>query len=283
MSEIRDQVIVVTGANSGVGFAASLRFAAAGARVVMVCRDEARGKEARAQILAEHPEAVLDLEIADLADRTSVEALGARLHERGPLDVLVNNAGVARMELELTEAGLERTMATNHLGHFVLTRRLTDRLVESGGRIVNVSSEGHRRGDLRRTALLDIFRGRVDYNGFQAYCDSKLANVLFTFELDRRFGDRGVSAVALHPGVLSTRIWNKDRSFGLWVARLLKPFMGRPDVGGDAVFRLVADPGGAALSGGYFKVREQVPAADQAYDDRLAAELWDVSEELAGA
>lgn len=281
MPALPESTIIVTGANSGVGFAASRRFAAAGARVVMVCRDETRGREARDAIRGEYPDARVVLEVGDLAELHSARALADRLHGLGGVDVLVNNAGVARMELELTGDGLERTMATNHLGHFVVTVRLLPRLLEAGGRVVNVSSEGHRRGDLRRAPLRDIFRGRIDYNGFQAYCDSKLANVLFTMELHRRYGADGITAVAMHPGVLSTRIWDKDSSFGMWLARLAKPFMGKPDIGGEAVFRLVVDPAVNALSGVYFKVGEQVDPAEQALDEQLAAELWRTSEALA--
>jgi NAD(P)-dependent dehydrogenase (short-subunit alcohol dehydrogenase family) len=247
----------------------------------MVCRDEERGRQARDALRREAPEARVVLELADLSDLASARALGDRLHALGGVDVLVNNAGVARMELELTADGLERTMATNHLGHFVITLGLLDRLRAAGGRVINVSSEGHRRGDLRRAPLRDVFRGRIAYNGFQAYCDSKLANVLFTMELDRRYAEDGLSAVALHPGVLSTRIWNKDRNWQLWLARLFKPLMGSPEIGGDAVFRLVADPEAGRASGVYFKVREQVRAAEQAYDERLAGELWEASEALA--
>jgi len=276
----QEQTVVITGANSGVGFEASRRFAAAGAQVVMVCRDPERGSAARDAIRREHADARLVLEIADLASLSSARALGDRLHESGRIDVLVNNAGVARMELEFTEDGFERTFATNHLGHFALTARVLERLQASGGRIINVSSEGHRRGDLKRSSLGDIVRGRIGYNGFQAYCDSKLANVLFAFELDRRCAEQGITAVALHPGVLSTRIWNKDSSVGLWFARLLKPFMSRPGVGGDAVHRLAADPTVATLSGVYFNVREQVEAAEQAFDEALARELWELSEQL---
>jgi len=275
-----DQTVVITGANSGVGFEAARRFAADGAHVVMVCRDADRGRAARDVIRQERPEARLVLEVADLSSLSSARALGDRLHGLGRIDVLVNNAGVARMDLELTEDGFERTMATNHLGHFALTVRALDRLQEFGGRIINVSSEGHRRGDLKRASLGDIVRGRIGYNGFQAYCDSKLANVLFAFELDRRCAERGITAVAVHPGVLSTRIWNKDASLGLWFARLLKPFMSKPGIGGDAVHRLVADPEVAELSGVYFKVREQVQAGEQAYDEALARELWELSEQL---
>ena len=168
-------------------------------------------------------------------------------------------------------------MATNHVGHFRLTLRLLDRLKAGEGRVVNVSSDGHRRGNLRRAPLERILRGEVRYRSFQAYCDSKLANVLFTHELVRRYGDDGITSNALHPGTLSTRIWNQNRNPASLLMRLFKPFMGEPEVGGRAVFRLAADPDLVDVTGRYFNVEEETRAAPQAYDEELARELWELS------
>ncbi len=274
---------VVTGANSGIGKSAAGLLAGSGARVVMVCRSEARGAKARAELARAAPEAALDLELADLSDFDSVRRLSDRLlgaHER--IDILINNAGVFRGRLERTGAGLEQTFATNHLGHLLLTRLLSDPLRAGKARVVNVSSNGHRSGDLKRAPLEEIARGDAWAGAVQAYGDSKLANVLFTFELARRARGDGVTTNALHPGVLATRIWNQNPWHVSQVMRLFKPFMGRAAVGGKAVYRLAAAPELEGVTGRYFHVEKDAKAAPQAYDEELARELWELSERLTG-
>ena len=197
------------------------------------------------------------------------------------IDILVNNAGVTRPRCEHSPEGFELTFATNHLGHFLLTRLLLlrDRLEAGRGRIVNVSSRGHRSGDLRRAGLEDIARGRAWQGALQAYADSKLANVLFTAETARRWGDRGITANAMHPGVLATEIWKKT---SLAARLLMLPFtwfMAGPDVGGKAVMNLVGGPFRDDVTGRYFHVlRDESPSA-QARDEALARELWERSVE----
>jgi len=201
---------------------------------------------------------------------------------RAPELVLVNNAGLYRAEREITEDGFERTLQVNHLGHFLLTNLLADVLRQPGARVVNVSSGGHRGGRLHKDPLPDIFRGRIDYNGWRAYGDSKQANVLFARELDRRWSADGTASFAVHPGVLATSIWDRNRTFSMFIAKLMKPFMGSPDTGGEAVSRLARDPHVADESGSYFnKLKMELPAA-HARDDEFAARLWEVSAEAVG-
>jgi len=171
-------------------------------------------------------------------------------------------------------------MATNHLGPFLLTNLLLERLKAARGRIVNVSSQVHHSGDLRRAPLEAIIRGDDWKGGLKAYSDSKLANVLFTFELARRCGRWGGTANALHPGVLATRIWNKSASPISVLMRLFKPMMKSPSVGGRAVFRLAADPDLAKTTGRYFNVETEARAQPLAYDEDLARNLWETSERL---
>lgn len=274
---------VVTGANSGVGRSATELLAGAGASVVMVCRSEERGRLALEAIRKRSSDSRVWLEVADLSSLSSVRELAARLRDRvDPIDVLVANAGVYRARREVSEDGFEMTMAVNHLGHFVLTHRLLRKLVEVGGRVIIVSSDGHRSGDLRRYPVEDILRGRTPFMGLRAYADSKLANVLFAFELSRRMGPAGLTAAALHPGVLSTRIWNQNANPLSLLMRAFKPFMKRPSKGGRAVYRLAVDLAAADVGGRYFHVDEESKAADQAYDPELARELWDVSAALTG-
>jgi NAD(P)-dependent dehydrogenase (short-subunit alcohol dehydrogenase family) len=283
MGELGGRTVLVTGANSGVGFSATRLLAEAGARVIMVCRNEERGNKALHDLQKAVPDARLALELADMSSLSSVRSLATRIGSEYPeIDTLINNAGVFRARREMTADGFERTLATNHLGHFLLTMRLLDRIRNRQGLVINVSSEGHRRGDLRRAPLEDIIRGKTRYRGVQAYGDSKLANVLFAFELARRYQGDGVTACALHPGVLATRIWNQNNSPLSLFVRMFKPFMGKPDEGGKAALRLVVHADPVAITGHYFDGEEQVRASYQAFDEPLAAELWDLSERLVG-
>ena len=274
---------VVTGANSGVGRSAAELLAAAGASVVMVCRSEERGRAALETVRMRSSNSRVRLEVADLSSLDSVRDLGSRLRDRvGPIDVLVNNAGIYQARREVSEDGFEMTMAVNHLGHFVLTHLLLEPLAEAGGRVINVSSDGHRSGDLKRAPLEDILTGRIRFKGLQAYADSKLANVLFAFELSRRMGHAGLSAAALHPGVLATRIWNQNLNPLSLMMRLFKPFMKRPSTGGHAVCRLAVEHPADEIDGKYFHVETKSRAADQAYDLELAEKLWIESARLTG-
>jgi NAD(P)-dependent dehydrogenase (short-subunit alcohol dehydrogenase family) len=276
-------IAVVTGANAGVGRSTTELLAGAGWSVVMVSRDRSRGEKALAAVQRLAGADRVQLEIADMSSGDSVRALAGRLADRlDHLDALVNNAGVYRARRERTSDGLEVTMATNHVGHFRLTIELLEMLRAGEGRVVNVSSEAHRRGDLRRAPLERILRGELQYRSFQAYCDSKLANALFTHELVRRYGGDGIIGNAIHPGTLSTRIWNQNHNPASLLMRLFKPFMAKPGVGGQAVFRLAADPDLAEVTGRYFNVEEETRAAPQAYDEDLAVELWELSTGLLG-
>ncbi|MDX1396574.1 MAG: SDR family NAD(P)-dependent oxidoreductase [Gemmatimonadota bacterium] len=282
MTDLSNRLVIVTGANSGVGYSVSGHLLEAGARVVLVCRDRERGEHARASLESAHPRGVPELEIADLSDLSSVRDLAARLARFDGIEALVNNAGVWRAHLERTAAGLEVTMATNHLGHFLLTHLLRPQLSAGGNRVVNVSSRAHYRADLTRAPFEDICKGDAWRGGLEAYSDSKLANVVFTVELVRRYGEDGLVANAVHPGVLRTMIWNKGRSPVSWILRMLKPLMGSADVGGRAVMRLLEDPERRLMTGAYFDVEEVAKPAASAGDEALGRRLWETSALLTG-
>lgn len=274
---------LVTGANSGVGHETTLRLARRGRPVVMACRSRRRARAARRAIRDEVPSAALEILEVDLADPASVrEAAASFREEHDRLEVLVANAGLYRAELRRTAAGFEETMAVCHLGHFLLTALLLEPLRRAGGRAVVVSSDAHRRGDLAGRAPEAVFRGEGGFSGVQAYCDAKLANVLFARELARREAGRGVSAASVHPGALATRIWNRNRDPLSLVARLAKPFMGRAAEGGEAVARLARIPAGELGEGRYFDRTEPAEPAGQARDPELAARLWEASERAVG-
>lgn len=282
MGEYGERIFVITGANSGVGKSATRALATRGARVVMVCRSPERGEAALQEVRRQTGNDRLELRVADLAELDQVRRLGEALAgELDHLDGLINNAGVVRAKREITVDGFECTMATNHLAHFLLTAILLDRLEAASGRVVNVASQAHRSGKLRRTSLEAILAGDIRYRGLQAYSDSKLANVLFSNELARRAAGR-ITSNALHPGVLATRIWNQNKTPASLFAAAFKPLMGSPDVGGRVAAGLVADPQLASVSGRYFDGERQVEPAPDALDRDLAGRLWELSAELTG-
>ncbi len=279
---MKDKVCVVTGANSGVGFQASLLLAQLGGTVVLVCRDRSRGETALNQITTRVPSADVRLEVKDLADLGQVRELGSILStDNQTIDLLVNNAGVYRASLERTADGFEQTMAVNHLSHFLLTHLLLCQLLAGSGRVINVSSEAHRRGRLDSGSLEDTLRGRSRYSGMGAYSYSKLANILFTSELARRYRPDELTACAVHPGVLATRIWNQNMNPLSLFMVLLKPIMGRPSVGGEAVAFLAQKPA-EAVHGRYFNKKWETNPSTRAQDQGLARDLWDVSLALTG-
>lgn len=305
LNALSGQVAVVTGANSGVGRSAAEMLLGAGARVTMVCRSRERGERALAELRAGGPAseprgfgsrtaavegtgltaggwpgARVELELADLSRQEDVRELAGRLAARLPaVDILVNNAGISQPRCVPSPEGFELTFATNHLGHFLLTRLLRDRLQAGRGRIVNVSSRGHQSGDLRRAGLEDIARGRAWKGSLQAYADSKLANILFTFETARRWGSRGITANAVHPGVLATEIWKKTSPVAGLLVLPFTWFMAGPEVGGRAVMNLVADPSRDEVTGRYFHVQREETPSVQARDMALARKLWERSVE----
>lgn len=278
-------VDVVTGANSGIGEAATRELARRGRRVIMLCRDRERGEIARDGIAADVPGAGLELVLADLADFGAVRRAAREIRERAPrLDSLVANAGLFLHRRRITGEGFEATMAVNHLGHFLLTGLLLPKLRESGGRVVVVSSDAHRHGDLRRAPPDAILRGEGDYSGMRAYSDSKLANLLFARELARREEEAGtgVTVTALHPGMLATSIWDRNDNLLSRLMRLFKPFMGSAEKGGDAVARLAADPEQERVTGRYHDGVDPAEPSEQARDRELARRLWDASMEATG-
>lgn len=275
MKEQHTPVAVVTGANSGVGFHTSRVLVRDGWHVLMVCRSRERGDAARESIVEEFPDASPELVLCDLSSLDEVVDLADRLAERPRLDALVNNAGLFRQELTHTPDGFEWTLGVNHVAHMLLTLRLEDRLRRPGARIVNVASGGHRSGRLERAPIEGILRGSTgSYSGLQAYGDSKLANILFTRELVRRWGDDGTVALSLHPGVLSSRIWENTHGLIKLFSFAIRPFMEDPEVGGRATAALVTDEGRADDNGAYLKKFKVVEPSPAAQDDQLARDLW---------
>lgn len=290
----KGRIFVITGANSGIGLEAALALAGAGARVVMACRDPGRAGEALARIKAAAPSAEVDTVKLDLASLASVRAAADELRGRLPrIDVLVNNAGVMALPERKTADGFEMQIGTNHLGHFALTGLLLGHIDPSAGRVVNVSSMMHRRGKMN----FDDLMGERGYSKWPAYGQSKLANLLFTFELHRRLRAAGskIKSVACHPGYSSTNLQGvgarmEGSSFGEWVMSLGNKIMAQPAEAG-AWPTLYAATGGDIESGDYTgpsglqEMRGpavKVGCTKAARSEEDAKRLWTMSEELTG-
>lgn len=276
---------IVTGANSGIGFETARELARRGAGVVLACRSEERGAEAKQRIEAGLPDADVRVRKLDLADLDQVSEFAAALRaESDRLDLLINNAGVMIPPEGRTKQGSELQFGINHIGHFALTGRLLDLLLATpGARVVTVSSQAHRQGQLDFDDL-DFERG---YQAAAAYAQSKLANLLFTFELDRRLSAAGadVTAAAAHPGWTVTNLQRHSR-----LIRLLNPIFGMNQAKGALpTLRAATAPdvrGGDYFGpGGFYEMRgypERVGTSDAARSEEDAARLWAVSEKRTG-
>lgn len=273
------KVCVVTGANSGIGRAIALGLASIGARVVMVCRDENRGRKAREAIAGEAGSENVDLMLADLSLMAEVRRLAERLEDIGPIDVLVNSAALVTRKRQVTREGLELQFAVNHMAYFLLTNLLLENLIANApARVVNVASSAHKGGYIH---LEDLQFSR-DYNGWQAYRNSKLANVLFTYELARRLDGTGVTANCYHPGVIHTGLMRRYSRPIQWIWNLLRAFFQKPAEGAETGIYLAASPEVAEVSGKYFVERGEARSKEITYDEGLARRFWEVSEKLAG-
>ncbi len=277
-SRLDGKFAVVTGANAGIGKVTALELARAGARVVLACRSDERARAAMAEISAQVPGAALDFVRLDLASLQSVREAAEEIRALSPrIDLLINNAGLAGQKGQTTE-GFELTFGTNHLGPFLLTKLLLDRVqAATQARIVNVASRAH-----YRTGPLEFSRVRkptASPTGFPEYCASKLANVLFSRELARRLEGNGVDVYALHPGVVASDIW---REVPAPARALMKLFMLSNEEGARTTLYCATAADAAGRTGLYWdSCKPRQPSRD-AQDDAAAAELWRRSLEWCG-
>jgi NAD(P)-dependent dehydrogenase (short-subunit alcohol dehydrogenase family) len=273
------KVCVVTGASSGIGKAASLVLAQFGAEIILVCRDKARGEAALAEVRAAATAGAARLEIADLSSLQEVRDLAGRLASLDGLDVLINNAGLVLGDHRITADGFEYTFALNHLAPFLLTNLLREKLAASApARVITVSSSAH------QAARLDLADLQLagHFNGWRAYSNSKLANILFTTELARRLTGTGVTANCLHPGTVNTgfgRDGSRVLRLGLDLGRR---FLRTPGQGADTVVYLASSPDVEGATGGYYVRRKLRAPSRAAQDQATARRLWEISVELTG-
>ena len=294
-ADVPDQsgrVVIVTGSNTGIGYGAAAVLAAKGAHTVLAVRNLDKGSEAVERIKAANPNATVTLQQLDLTSLDNIRTAADELRAKFPrIDLLINNAGVMYTAKSSTKDGFELQFGTNHLGHFALTGQLLDHILPvEGSRVVTVSSVGHR---IRAKIHFDDLNLDNNYNRVVAYGQSKLANLLFTYELARRLAAKGAPtiAIAAHPGAADTDLLRnmpggiRQVSQFFWSAVIAQ----NADMGAQPTLRAAADPGvqngqyfgpgGFAEQKGHPKV---VASSAQSHDEDLQRRLWTVSEELTG-
>ena len=279
MTELANKTFIITGANTGIGKVTATELARAGAHVIMACRSEAKTIPVIDDIKAATGNDRIEYIHLDLSDLASVRACANEILARGiPIHGLVNNAGQAGQR-GLTKDGFELAFATNHLGHYLFTRLLLDRIKQSGGaRIVNVSSASHYRA--KGIDWDAVTEKTKSVTGMREYEVSKLSNVLFTKELARKLAGTGVTTYAVHPGVTATDVWRKvPQPFRC----LIKRFMITPEQGAASSIRAAMAPELARESGRYYDVGGKEKRPNRVADDgALAAALWKKSAEWTG-
>jgi retinol dehydrogenase 14 len=275
------KVVLITGGTGGIGRAAAIALASMGARVGITGHHRARAQQAADAIARESGNPSVDIFVADMSSQAEVRQLADEVLAAYPrLDVLLNNVGGFWAHRRSTADGLEHTFALNHLAPFLLTNLLLERLIASApSRIVTVSSGAHSMGGID----FDDLMGEGAYSGQRAYNQSKLANVMFTYELARRLQESGVTATVLHPGMTSTGFGAEDtaRGWGPLIA-VMRPFMKKPRQGAETPVYLASSPEAQGLTGQYFAGRKAKQSSDLSYDVEAAARLWRVSADLVG-
>lgn len=292
-TDIPDQtgrVAVITGANTGLGLETARALAGKGAKVVLAVRNTTKGEGALRSILKDHPTADISIQAIDLSSLESVRSAAADLraaHDR--IDLLINNAGVMYTEWQTTEDGFEFQMGVNHLGHFVLTSLLLDRMTDvEGSRIVNVASVAHK---IKSSLDPETMMSDEKYDRVAAYGRSKLANLLFTYELQRRLEAAGSKTVAVvaHPGVSATELGRNSPKILQITKKITDPILQTPAMGALPQLRAATDlaatggtyygPGGIAEFRGHPEI---VTSSARSHDKDLQALLWLRSTELTG-
>ena len=275
------KTVLITGGTGGIGRAAAIGLASMGARVGVTGRDRARAERAVAEITRESGNPAVDVFVADMSSQTEVWRLAGEVLSAYPrLDVLLNNVGGFWADRHVTADGMERTFALNHLAPFLLTSLLLGRLAASApARIVTVSSGAQGQGKID----FDDLMGARRYCGQRAYSQSKLANVMFTYELVRRLEGTGVTATVLHPGVTRTAFGAEDSARAMApIIAVLRPFMRSPERGADTAVYLASSPEVEGVTGRYFANRKAKNSHKSSYDTATTDRLWQVSADLVG-
>ncbi len=271
--------ILITGATSGIGKATAKSLAGMGAELILVGRDQEKLQKLQHKMKTKSKNSNIDIFVADLASQKSIANLAIQIKEHyEKLDVLLNNAGAIFQHKEITPDGFEQTFALNHLAYFKLTISLLGLLKKApSARIISVSSDAHKSAKID---LDDAMFEKNKYSAIKAYCNSKLANVLFTYELARRLEGTNITANALHPGVVSSNFGKNASGAMRLMVGVMQPFMISPKKGAETPIFLASSPEVDGVTGCYFKKKEPCPTSPASYDQVMARELWALSEKL---
>jgi NAD(P)-dependent dehydrogenase (short-subunit alcohol dehydrogenase family) len=280
MKRMIGKICIVTGSNSGIGKETALALTGMGATVVMAVRDLERGETAREEIIRRTGKDAVDLMICDLSSTKSIRQFVEEISNKyDRLDVLINNAGAACHERQITEDGFERSLAVNYLGPFLLTRELLPLLERSApSRVINLSSGMHTRAKID----FDDIQSERSSNGMSVYGSTKLMILMYTYELARRLDGTGVTANVVHPGFAAT---NLGASMGLAYRiglKLMRPFQINAERGSETPVYVATSPELEGVTGRYFAKSLEKPSSEESYDESAQKRIWDVAESLLG-
>ncbi len=282
MNELNGKTILITGGTNGIGKSAALVLANKGGQVIIVGKNPEKTKQVVQQIKTITGNPAADGLIADLSSMEQVRHLAQEFHQRYPyLHILINNAGGIFATRQLTVDGYERTLALNHLAYFLLTNLLLDQLMASSpARIINVSSRAHEGAVINFDDLQN--EHHYNYGGYRAYGQSKLANLLFTYELARRLTGKGVTVNAVHPGSVASGFGVNNNGAMRVGMRIFHQFALTPEQGADTVVYLASSREVEGISGKYWFNRKQVPSSAESHNENVQKHLWSVSAQLTG-
>ncbi|MBC7474550.1 MAG: SDR family oxidoreductase [Candidatus Sericytochromatia bacterium] len=281
--DLKNKICIVTGANSGIGKVTALEIAKMGATVIMVCRSKEKGEKALEEVKNISNNKNVELMLCDFASQKSIRDFAEQFKSKyKSLHILVNNAGLIISDKSITKDGIESTFAINHLGYFLLTNLLLDLLKSSEpSRIVNVSSDGHKIGHID---FDDLNYEHKKYSSMKAYCDSKLANILFTKELSKRLKGTNVTANCLHPGAINSNFAYNMTGFMGNIVKLIKPLLNivltTVEKGAETQIFLATSPEVEGVTGEYFSKKRIASTNNEAKDKNVAERLWQVSEDM---
>jgi len=274
------KTVLITGGNSGIGKATATELAAMGYQVVFVARNREKAEVVKKEIIASTKNENVDYILADLTSKKSVrECVGTFKKRYQKLDVLINNAGVCLPERRITVDGLEESFQINHLSHFMLSNMLLEELKKSDNpRIINVSSAGYSSGKFDPENL----QSEKKFGSFSTYCDTKLLNILFSFELAERLKDTGITVNALHPGVVNTNFAHELKGIFNLMNKMFKPFLISPQKGATTSVYLASSDEVKNVTGKYFAKCKPVETKNENITPENRKILWEKSLELAG-
>jgi len=278
---LKDKVCIVTGANSGMGKILATSLANQGATLIMVCRIREKPQVAWEEIRGKTKNPNIELMVTDLSSQKEIRTLAEKIKLKYPqVHVLINNAGCMNFGYSETIDRIETTFATNHLAYFLLTNLLLDNLKSAHhARIINVAS------DAEKSGILDFedLNMKNNYSCFKAYSQSKLANLLFTYELARRLKNTNITVNCVHPGLVpNTKLGKGSKIFANFIASVPPELLRTPEQGAETTIWLASSPEVEGITGKYFSEKKEISSSPQSYDLDKAKKLWDISEKMCG-